>query len=174
MGFVQDIAIVIRRRLRIRGNVVPKYIDKYAKYLRYILLLFVIATSADFIFEVLVYDPRANIQLMMIKGVMSQLLIVSVLVSFVLSLLEPRFFCRYLCIEGAKLGSLSIFRIVSIHRNDTSCVHCKKCDKVCPARIEIEATSSVRSHQCIQCLECIYECPVEDTLTLKVVGMRKK
>ena len=61
------------------------------------------------------------------------------------------------------LGKLRLF---SIKRNESNCVNCKKCDKVCPMNIEVSKQHVVQDGQCISCFNCIESCPQKDTLKI--------
>ena len=80
------------------------------------------------------------------------------------ALLIDRPFCRYFCTQGAQYGVLSLARVFSIRRNTDTCIHCLRCDEVCPTQVNISTRRHVRHPQCINCLECITACPVAGTL----------
>ena len=82
----------------------------------------------------------------------------------ILSVFFERAFCNYLCTEAAKYGILSMLRIFSIKRDESSCINCKKCDQACPMNIQVSAHDHVRNGQCINCMKCIHVCPVPGTL----------
>lgn len=84
----------------------------------------------------------------------------------ILSFFVDRPFCSYLCTEGARYGLLGKLRLFSIKRNESSCVNCKKCDKVCPMNIEVSKQHVVQDGQCISCFNCIESCPQKDTLKI--------
>ena len=84
----------------------------------------------------------------------------------ILSFFVDRPFCSYLCTEGARYGLLGKLRLFSIKRNESTCVNCKKCDKVCPMNIEVSKQNVVQDEQCISCFNCIESCPKKDTLKI--------
>lgn len=84
----------------------------------------------------------------------------------ILSFFVDRPFCNYLCTEGARYGLLGKLRLFSIKRNQSSCVNCKKCDKVCPMNIEVSTQTIIQDEQCISCFNCIESCPKKDTLKI--------
>ena len=86
----------------------------------------------------------------------------------VLSLIIERPWCKYLCPYGALLGLFNKIRIFKIRRNPDSCIHCKKCDKVCPMNIKVSGKTTISDLQCISCHQCTSDvaCPVQDTVTI--------
>lgn len=85
-----------------------------------------------------------------------------------LSLFVDRFFCKYLCVEGAKHSLLSAGRILKVQRSN-HCIQCKRCDRACPMSIEITKTPSVHALECISCLTCIDNCPVKEAIYVKPI-----
>jgi NAD-dependent dihydropyrimidine dehydrogenase PreA subunit len=86
------------------------------------------------------------------------------------SLWLPNNFCRYFCPMGAFLGILSKLSPTRIGRNESTCINCKKCDRVCPAQIDISTQPAVRSPECLACGDCVAQCPVAETLEFKAAG----
>ena len=87
----------------------------------------------------------------------------------VLSLFFRRFWCRYLCPYGALLGVIGLFSPVRVHRNPERCVGCKKCDRHCPGLIGISHKTTVRSPECLACLNCVSQCPEDGALSFSYV-----
>ena len=74
-----------------------------------------------------------------------------------LSLWVYRPFCKYLCPLGAVYG---LFHPVSFYRlgvKESACVHCGKCQDICPA--EIPVWEQPNSRECIRCGKCVRACP---------------
>ena len=152
------------------NSIVPKGIKKHLKYLRYLVLIWVVyvtATTTVLMFQEIdpyyalfnFYTGEVGIKALIILGVFTGL-----------SLIESRPFCKYFCPYGAFLSFSNKFRIFSIKRNENTCIQCKKCDNTCPMDIEVSNHKKIRNLQCISCLECTSDniCPVENTVQLKV------
>jgi ferredoxin len=90
------------------------------------------------------------------------------LVGVIGSLWLPNNFCRYFCPMGAFLALLSKISPTRIYRNETTCIDCKRCDRVCPAQIDISTQPNVKSAECLSCGDCVNICPVENTLVYKM------
>lgn len=172
-GFLQDLASRLGQALRIRKIRMPRAMHLGLVLLRYLLLALLLLVSADFVFTLLSLDPRANWS-MFITGYGWSTAAWLVIAAFaVISLFFERPFCRYLCVEGAKFGLFGALRPFSIVRRADTCVHCRKCDRVCPMNIRVSDKPQVRSLQCIDCMNCVAACPVRDTLKLRVATSPK-
>jgi ferredoxin len=80
---------------------------------------------------------------------------------FALNLVQPRFWCRYLCPLGALLGLVSRVSWLRYHVSQADCVACKKCVTVCPTgAIDPERQFAADLSDCNQCLKCREKCPV--------------
>jgi len=80
------------------------------------------------------------------------------------SLLNFRFWCKYLCPIGALTGLFSRHSIFKIRLGD-QCSSCEVCDKVCPTRaIDLDARHKpvIDYAECILCGKCIQKCPKQD------------
>jgi polyferredoxin len=147
---------------------IPAGTDRYLKYLRYGVLIWVVyvtATSATLFFAD--YDPYyALFNFWTGEVAISGLIILGVVI--LASLLVERPFCKYTCPYGAVLGVFNLFRVFKIKRNISTCIDCKACDRTCPMNIEVSTGKIVRDHQCISCLKCTSEdaCPLEDTVVM--------
>jgi len=164
-GTFQDLFSRWGKYMRIKKRKMPKAIQAYLKYVRYIVFALVTISASDLIFSLLSYDPRSNFT-MLLTGNGATLGIVLVMASFgFMAIFFERPFCNYLCYEGAKYGLFSSLRFVTVKRNEDSCVGCNKCDNACPMNIEVSKGTQVNSLQCINCLECTAACHVEATHT---------
>lgn len=83
------------------------------------------------------------------------------------SLVVERTYCRYLCPFGAFLGAISRRGIVRVVRNDHTCIHCHRCDAVCPVDIPVEALPQVTTGECLSCGKCVNACPIPSALNLE-------
>ena len=90
-----------------------------------------------------------------------------------LSLLYKNFWCRYLCPYGALLGLLSRLSPFKVRRNEEKCSHCHACTKHCPALIDVEGKTVVKSEECFGCMTCVSRCRAEGALDLTVKTGKK-
>jgi ferredoxin len=78
---------------------------------------------------------------------------------FFLSLLGPRFWCRYVCPSGALLSLPSVLRRFR-RQVDDRCIACGKCLEVCPFDA-IQPDLGTRTLNCTFCQTCGGVCPTE-------------
>ncbi|HEY3323567.1 MAG TPA: 4Fe-4S binding protein [Planctomycetota bacterium] len=76
-----------------------------------------------------------------------------------LGLLQPRFWCRYVCPSGAIFSVFNLFRL-SERKVIEACTECGKCVKACPFDA-INADVSTRTADCTFCQTCGGACPEE-------------
>lgn len=176
IGFASNLAAGIGRRLRTLLSV-PAWIDLPLLSLKYLLLAtfsWLILwnmnlqelTSFHYSSYNLVSDAK-----MLHFFLEPSLLAGSIMLTFVvLSFMVKNPWCRYLCPYGALLGLPAIFSPFQIRRDRKLCIHCKKCETVCPASIQITARETVRNSECIGCLECLPVCPQKECLQLTLPG----
>ena len=148
---------------------ISRVMDKPARYLKYVLLVGIVAWSA--IVGSLVirpYDPWAAYHHLVSTELISGFLVgLAVLIlSLVGSMFYDRFFCKYLCPMGGFLGLINRIGWFRVKRNDATCTHCMACDKACPVNIKVESMEQVQSSECINCNLCVNACPVKDTLVI--------
>ncbi|MFD3158095.1 4Fe-4S binding protein [Haloimpatiens sp. FM7330] len=151
---------------------IPYKIDKYLRYLRYgvlVWVLYVTAISGKIAFQDV--DPYYALfnfwsSEVAIGGIVILLVIIG------LSLIVERPWCKYACPYGAVLGITNLFRIFKIRRKTSTCVSCKNCDNACPMNIKVSNQQVVRNHQCISCMKCTSEgaCPIDNTVNMSVKG----
>lgn len=172
-GFIQDLFSKLGALLGIKKRKIPRSIQKVLLFSRYIIFGLVLLVGTDLVFSIMSFDPRVNFEKLLLGNVI-KIGIISVICFFsLISLFFERPFCNYFCYEGAKYGLMSVFRPFTIKRNESKCVNCKKCDKVCPMHIEVSKCNNLRSAQCINCFECISSCPVKGTLNYGIMSMKE-
>lgn len=151
---------------------IPAKIDRILRYLRYLVLGWVIymtAASATLVFAA--FDPYFAL----FNFWSSELAIgglVVLLVTLAGSLFIDRPWCKYACPYGAVLGITNLVRIFRIRRIPGTCKLDRACDIYCPMNIKVSEKTIIRDHQCISCLECTSEarCPAAGTVEFVAGG----
>lgn len=176
LGSIQEWVSKIGKRLfRKRFNrFIPAIVDRYLRYARYLMLIWVVymtARSGQLVFESI--DPYfALFNFWTSEVAIGGVLVLSV--TLLGSLFVERPWCKYACPYGALLGITNLFRVFKIKRVASTCIDCNKCTRSCPMNINVSQTDAVLNHQCITCLECTSDavCPVSNTVNL-VLGDQK-
>ncbi len=153
---------------------IPLKIDKPLRYLKYaVLVVFIAATWRIGDLVIRPYDPWVAYHHLLSDDLIAEFsaALVILAISLAGSFFYDRFFCKYLCPMGAFLGIVGKIGFFRVRRNETTCIDCKLCTKVCPVNIKVHEISDVRSSECLNCNECVNVCPVESTLTIS--GSRK-
>ena len=75
---------------------------------------------------------------------------------------DNRAFCKYICPVTVFMKPMSYFSLLRVHCEESKCINCGKCLKVCPMNVEVNKESRKRKNatECILCYECTKECPV--------------
>jgi polyferredoxin len=176
LGFLQEIFGKIGRKLFGKRFIFPVKIDRYLRFLKYIVLCVVVFLTwkiGDMIIRP--YDPFvawAHIPsgFEVFEDFLAGFIFLAV--SLILSMFVDRFFCKYLCPLGGFLGILHRVGLYKIKRDESTCINCKKCDDVCPVNLDISTSERVTSSECINCMQCISYCPTKKD-TLKPVIFKK-
>jgi polyferredoxin len=161
---------IFKRRF---NRLIPYKVDRILRYLRYLMLGWVVymtAATGTLVFSDI--DPYfALFNFWTSEAAIGGLVILGA--ALALSLAVERPFCKYACPYGALLGVFNLFRIFKIRRNATTCIDCKACDRTCPMNIPVSTSGAVRHHQCITCLKCTSEqaCPVANTVELTTIKL---
>lgn len=76
---------------------------------------------------------------------------------------DNRAFCKYLCPITVFLKPMSYFSLFRVKCDESKCVNCGKCQRVCPMNVEVNNNRRRRKYgtECILCFECVKECPVK-------------
>jgi polyferredoxin len=90
-------------------------------------------------------------------------LIGAVFLAFLLlSLVIPRFFCRFACPLGALLGLLSRFSLWRIGKSTPECTNCRLCDRDCEGACS--PGGGIRTGECLVCMNCLDGCSIHDLM----------
>ncbi|MDP1808792.1 MAG: 4Fe-4S binding protein [Actinomycetota bacterium] len=178
IGTISEIAHRAGQRLGVTVRP-PRFVDIPLRSLKYVLmavfLLAVIGMDAPSIraFVNSPFNKLADIKMLLFFLHLSTFSMLVLANLIIWSFFIKNFWCRYLCPYGAALGILSKVGMVKIARDENNCIDCKKCEKICPAYIDITKVKTVTSLECIDCLDCIRVCPVENTLEVKTARLNK-
>ena len=173
LGALQEIIRGLGRKLGIKKDLeLPVIIDKYARYLKYLILLVILVLSyklGDLVFRN--YDPY-NALMHLGNEWEEKVYGYSILIILLIaSLFTKSFWCRYFCPLGATLGVVKKFSFFRLKRDEKTCVSCNHCNYVCPAGLDVASSDSVKSADCISCLNCVSGCP-EKSLTVSIFGKK--
>lgn len=176
LGTVQEWVAKLGHKIfkRKYNHLIPTKLDKTLRYLRYLVLIWVVyvtATSGRLIFAE--YDPYFALFNFWTSEVALGSLIVLGL-TLLLSVFVERPWCKYACPYGAILGITNLFRVFQIKRAASTCKADGACSIMCPMNISVDSLTTVRDHQCISCLECTSEaiCPVAKTVVFATEGVK--
>jgi polyferredoxin len=167
LGTLQELFAGLGKKIFGKRYEVNPNIDKPARYLKYVaLVVFVLLTWAAGTMVIRPYDPWVAFHHLTSSDLFTDSAIgfIVLVLSLIGALAYDRVFCKYLCPMGGFLALLYRFGRFRVRRNDATCIHCKKCDQVCPVNIPVESGVDVTSAECINCNECVNVCPVKDTL----------
>jgi polyferredoxin len=176
LGSIQELVGKFGKKLfpKKYNKLVPYKVDKYLKYLRYVVLAIIVYFSGYSLSLVFAdYDPYFALFNFYTEEVALTAILVLVIV-LVSSLFIERPWCKYLCPLSAILGIFNKFRIFKIVRNKTTCINCRKCDNVCPMNIKVSEKEIINDTNCISCLKCTSDeiCPIDNTLDMKIGGLK--
>lgn len=172
-GLIQDLLY----KIKTKKLVIKPSIAKYLSYIKYVVLaVFVIGmplllkddfgSSNPYFCKLIcpqgilegglpLIAKNADLRQMLGTLFFSKLTILIVVV--LVSIFSYRVFCRFICPLGAIYG---LFNKISFYNFsiDSSCIHCKKCEKVC--KFGIKTYENPNSPECIRCNDCVRHCPV--------------
>jgi NapH/MauN family ferredoxin-type protein len=161
LGAVQEWLRALGRKIGLKKDIkLPAVIDRYARYLKYPVLVLVVYLSyltGDLFFRN--YDPY-NAMMHFGNEFDEKIPAYAILGAIAVSgLISKNWWCRYLCPLGAFLGILKKISPFKIKRDTSTCVSCGNCHHVCPANLDVDKKEITRSADCISCQNCVSECP---------------
>lgn len=74
---------------------------------------------------------------------------------------DNRAFCKYICPITVFLKPMSRHSLFRIRLDETKCIGCGKCERICPMNVEVPSNSRKKKNatDCILCMKCVDECP---------------
>lgn len=180
LGFIQDLissfsAFIQKRFPGLRKAVRAfkaraarfSFLDRYLRLIKYGVLAWAISGAA--VFGVMVfrdYDPWSTLLNIAEFSFTPGVIVLGV--TLIASLFVERPWCRYACPLGAASGLLGKLSPVYLKREESACNVCKVCTTACPMGLPVHNASTIKSVDCIGCLECIGACPREGALEVKI------
>ena len=179
VGTVSEWLWRLGRRLFGRTFRLPRAVDVALRSLKYILLgLFLPAVGSMSVAAIRAFldgpyglvDDVKMLNFFRTLGLAGALAMAALVAA---SLLVQNFWCRYLCPYGALMGLASLASPLRIRRSPEACIDCGKCARVCPAMLPVDRLVTIRSAECLGCLECVAACPVADALEMSAPRRRR-
>lgn len=173
VGFTSHLAQWLGAKLNIMLHI-PVWLGAILSSLKYLLLAFfsyVIVWNMDVAaitsFLQTPYNLAADAKMLQFFLAPTNLTLTTLIFLVAISFVIANFWCRFLCPYGALLGLLAFFSPLRVNRDPDNCINCRKCDRQCPGGIKVSKKMTVRSPECIGCLECVAVCPKENCLTIQ-------
>jgi polyferredoxin len=161
-------------RLLGRQLLLPRWLDMILRSVRYLLLAFFVWATWVVMdlpgvraFLDSPYNRVADVKMLLFFGHPGRLTVAVLGVLVVGSVLVRDLWCRYLCPYGALLGILGRLALLKVSRDEATCIDCRACTRVCPARLQVHALSRVASVECTSCQDCVAACPVTGCLAVR-------
>lgn len=154
----------VQRIFRVRLPKLPPKLLALLRYLKYIILLGILALCFDQQSSVITENSPWTAYSMLLSrnmGALKSFPKACALLALLLPgmALQERFFCQCLCPLGAVFSLLPVNPLFQLKRKKENCPSaCGACQKVCPVNCLIEEDNPVQG-ECIQCRRCKTICP---------------
>lgn len=136
---------------------IPEKPRRNIKWIHYV----VFAVSLIFVMLLFVFAAKDMERIMFWSFIAGNVIYyaLGIILAFVLK--DNRAFCKYICPITVFLKPMSYFSMMRVSCDQSKCVSCGKCKKVCPMDVDMTDNSRKRVNgtECILCMECIDECP---------------
>ena len=174
IGMVSEGLAKLGKRMFRRNFRIPNWLDYLLRSVKYIILAFFVwaiffgmsgVDAAAFLQSP--YNMMSDVKMLKFMLHLSGVGMTVIGMIVALSIFYENFWCRYFCPYGGLLGLVSILSPYKIERNQKTCIQCGKCSESCPNHILVEQASRVWSPECTGCLDCVHQCPVNETLMFK-------
>lgn len=159
----------IQKKIKKKLPKLPETVSHLLKNVKYVVLAGVLFACMFGIYDRFrgssPWDVFSMLTSLCIPG--KEYLIGAILLAFIMIGMawEERFFCKYLCPMGGIFTLLPILPRSLYRRNRENCFPgCSACERQCPVHLKIDG-DSVDSGECIQCNQCLENCPKENIST---------
>jgi polyferredoxin len=179
LGFLQDLVSNLSHVMQKRFTIVRRgmtsfkkrgarlaFLDRYLRYLKYLVLAWAVIGAIYFGYMVFRdYDPWAALLNLAEYSFTPGVIVLAV--TLVASFFVERPWCRYACPLGAASGLMGKLSPVYLKREGDACKVCQICTKACPMGLEVHTATTIKSVDCVTCLECVGACPRNGALEVK-------
>lgn len=149
------------RKLGIKKDIeIPAKVDKYMRYIKYLVLIAVIYFS--FRYTALVFDSYDPFSAFSHLGnEFDELIFAYAILGFIVitALFSKGRRCRYFCPLGAFFALLKKLSFFKLKKDNSTCTSCGLCNRNCPANIKFNWVDQVTHPDCISCMKCVTGCP---------------
>lgn len=167
LGYLQELLGGLGKRVFGRRFEMPSWLDRPARYLKYVVLALTLAfTWSTGELVIRAYDPWVAYNHITSSELLTENLVglIALVVVLLGSLLYDRFFCKYACPMGAFFGLISRLSVFKVRRDESVCIDCRLCDRACPVNVEVSTATTIADPECIDCGECVAACPAKGAL----------
>ena len=126
-------------------------------WLRYVTF----ALSLLFVGALFVFQVPGKERIMFWSFLIGNALYYGVGIALALAWKDNRAFCKYLCPITVFLKPMSKYALLRVKVDESKCISCGKCKRVCPMDVDVTDNSQQRKNgtECILCMECVDGCP---------------
>ena len=135
----------------------PKEPRKRIGWIRYL----VFALSLTFVGGLFLFGAKRLDDIMFWSFLIGNAVYYIVGIALAFAFRDNRAFCKYICPITVFLKPASYFSLARIRVDESKCVSCGKCKKVCPMNVDMtnNARSRLNGTECILCNACVDACP---------------
>lgn len=156
-GALQEWIGALARSVGVKRRVPPVWIDRSARYVKYVVLLW--ATLGAGVSGVMVFrdvDPFHALVAPLEAGLAASTFVLAV--TLLASSVIDRPWCKYACPLGALIGLMGRPSLIKMERDIAACTSCGLCDRKCPMQVKVSTSHRVASAECNNCLACAEAC----------------
>lgn len=178
-GFLQDMLY----KIKIKKFSVPKKLDSKLRYLKYIILIFMVFLLPMFLVNKYGIAPpyfcqyicpagtlEGGIPLIIGNESLRQMLgwlfswkMFLLIITIYTSMIIYRPFCKYICPLGAIYALFNKYSFYQINIDTNKCTGCRICEKAC--KMNVPVLKNPNHFECIRCGDCKKACPTGAIMT---------